>query len=247
MEIDHQQELFMFGLVFVLLIFVGIGAKILYDESHKPVPTPIITAAPAIRSMEVSKPFIAVYGTNLASVEVWAIPTGTGVSQNQYIFLGKASAKAGTKNQAVQTWLVGIPSAPLSITSIFANGYDEAGHFVGKITLPTQGATNLYTSIWGGSTPTQTGQQTVTLSAGQQSKVGNLSLTFKGVLVQGACPKNVQCIWQGQPVAETLLSDGTTKDTIEMVPKKQYTFGAYTITVTELNQNSVTATYTISQ
>jgi hypothetical protein len=100
-----------------------------------------------IRSAGVKRPNIVVRGANLSKVEVWAIPTGTGITPDEYSLLGTAnrSNAAGQK----EVWVFPIPSGPLSATGIFAKGFDAEGKLVGTKLLPYQGASQIYDALWG--------------------------------------------------------------------------------------------------
>jgi hypothetical protein len=54
-----------------------------------------------IRSIEVRRPNIVVRGSHLNKVQIWAIPTGTGITLNQYTLLGNAkrSSAAGANEK----------------------------------------------------------------------------------------------------------------------------------------------------
>jgi hypothetical protein len=99
-----------------------------------------------IRSAGVKRPNVVVRGANLSKVEVWAIPTGTGVTPDEYTILGTAIRRNAAGQNEV--WVFHIPSGPLSVTDIFAKGFDAEGKLVGTKSLPYQGATQIYDALW---------------------------------------------------------------------------------------------------
>ena len=100
-----------------------------------------------IRSTGVKRPNIVVLGANLSKVEIWAIPTGTGIMPDEYILLGTANRRNAAGQNEV--WAFPIPSGPLSVTDIFAKGFDAEGKLVGTKPLPYQGASQIYDALWG--------------------------------------------------------------------------------------------------
>lgn len=97
---------------------------------------------PRLLGAEVTRPNIVVHGAFLSRVEVWAIPTGTGITPAQYVLLGKAvrTNEVGPK----ETWLFRIPSCAtdtrLQATEIFVQGFDGMGVNIGKKSLPSANA-----------------------------------------------------------------------------------------------------------
>src|SRR6266478_6609017 len=100
-----------------------------------------------IRSTGVKRPNIVVRGENLSKVEVWAVPTGTGITPDEYTLLGTAIRRNAAGQNEV--WAFPIPLGPLSATAIFAKGFDAGGKLVGTKSLPYQGATQIYFFLWG--------------------------------------------------------------------------------------------------
>jgi len=100
-----------------------------------------------IRSIRVKRPSIVVRGANLSRVEVWAVPTGTGITPDEYALLGTANRRNAAGQNEV--WVFPIPSGPLSATDIFAKGFNAEGKRVGTKSLPYQGASQIYHALWG--------------------------------------------------------------------------------------------------
>jgi len=101
-----------------------------------------------ITGMSVDKPNIVVTGEHLSRVEVWAIPTGTNVTENDYIKLGDATL-AG-KPGANETWTMPIPRDPVLATEIIAKGFNKDENEIGRTSLPYVGATAINAALWDG-------------------------------------------------------------------------------------------------
>src|SRR5256885_11540027 len=73
-----------------------------------------------VRSIGIKRPNIVVRGKNLSKVEIWAVPTGTGITPDEYTLLGTAKRRnAAGQNEF---WVFPIPSEPISATELFATG-----------------------------------------------------------------------------------------------------------------------------
>src|SRR5438094_651319 len=62
---------------------------------------------PQITGIDVHRPNVVVRGAYLEKVEIWAVPTGTGITPENYVLLGNAERKSGTGPKEV--WLFPIP------------------------------------------------------------------------------------------------------------------------------------------
>ena len=122
-------------LIFLLLAF---GLHSFSQPSHQ---------RSVIRSIGIKRPNIVVRGANLSKVEVWEIPTGTGITPDEYTLLGTANRLNSAGQNEV--WVFPIPSRPLSATDIFVKGFDAEGKSVGTKSLPYLGATQIYDALWG--------------------------------------------------------------------------------------------------
>lgn len=76
---------------------------------------------------------------------------------------------------------------------------------------------------------------TVTLGAGEKGQVGDLSIVWNGPVQDSRCPKNVQCIWAGQAVANVALADKTNSETVSMIlGKAPQLFYGHQISITSV-------------
>ncbi|WP_258358536.1 stalk domain-containing protein [Moorella sulfitireducens] len=94
-----------------------------------------------IDSFTIAPPDLVIKGKKLARVEIWAVPTGTGVTEKDYTLLGQATKQVETGGQ--QVWTFTIPRTTIMATEIFARGYNEQGREAGRISLPVTGVTAL--------------------------------------------------------------------------------------------------------
>ncbi len=101
----------------------------------------------SIQSMSIERPNIRVAGNKLTKVEVWAVPTGIGITEEQYQKLGEA-ALTETKTDDSQVWTLAIPKDPVLATEIFAKGFVKTD-LVGTVKLSVTGASEIYNMLWG--------------------------------------------------------------------------------------------------
>ena len=83
----------------------------------------------------------------MSKVEVWAIPTGTGITPDEYTLLGTAKRRNAAGQSDV--WSFPIPSKPIAATEIFAKGFDAQGKEVARKSLSYAGASQIYDALWG--------------------------------------------------------------------------------------------------
>ena len=105
---------------------------------------------PRLLGVEVTRPNIVVHAAYLNRVEVWAVPTGTGITANQYLLLGKAT-RTGFSGMR-ETWQFRIPPCTdtrLQAAEIFVEGFDSFGVNIGKKSLPFEGASALHQALCG--------------------------------------------------------------------------------------------------
>ena len=104
-----------------------------------------------VRTMQVRRPNIVIGGAYLSKVELWAVPTGTEITPDEYVLLGdaKRSNAAGHK----EMWVFPIPPCEtdtrLLATEIFAKGFRANGDAVGIKSLPYSGASAVYEALCG--------------------------------------------------------------------------------------------------
>jgi hypothetical protein len=92
-----------------------------------------------------------VRGAYLDKVEIWTVPTGTGITHGNYVLLGSAERKSGTGPKEV--WLFPIPPCAtdtrLLATEIFAKAFGPNGAFISKKSLSYVGASAVQDALCG--------------------------------------------------------------------------------------------------
>lgn len=187
-------------LIFIILV-VGLVTYGIYYFIKRSTTDEGTVLQPTITSLTLEKPNFVIKGRGLAKVEVWAIPTGTNITEAQHVKIGIAELK--TPNAKEQAWLIPIPREPLLLTEIFAKGFDQEGHLVGKVSLPITGASDIYRDLW-----LEAPQQSLFLKIGEVGTVGDLSVKVLRVVSDSRCPVDVTCIQAGNVVVELELTRG---------------------------------------
>jgi len=110
------------------------------------------TRGPALNRVEVNRPNVVIHGANLSKVELWAMPSGTGITPDMAVVVGSAtrSSKAGSK----EVWLFSLEPCSLdekgiSATEVFVKAFDRHGKVVATKSLPYQGASEVYEGLCG--------------------------------------------------------------------------------------------------
>jgi hypothetical protein len=105
------------------------------------------TREPKLNHVEVKRPNVVIHGANLSKVELWAMPSGTGITPDMAGVVGSAtrSSKAGSK----EVWLFSVEPCPLdekgiSATEVFVKAYDSHGKVVATKSLPYRGASDVH-------------------------------------------------------------------------------------------------------
>lgn len=96
---------------------------------------------PRLRSIEVRRPTIVIRGSYLGEIEVWEVPTGTAITPDEYVLLGKA--KRETASGRNEKWSFEIDCSSLLATEVFVNAFDRKGKPVGTKSLPFTGASEI--------------------------------------------------------------------------------------------------------
>ena len=106
---------------------------------------------PQITRIGVYRPNVVVHGAYLDKVEIWAVPTGSGITPENYLLLGTAERKSAAGFKEI--WLFPIPSCVtetrLLATEVFAKAFGPNGTFIGKRSLPYVGASAVHDALCG--------------------------------------------------------------------------------------------------
>jgi hypothetical protein len=101
-----------------------------------------------IRSVAIERPNLEVHGSNLSKVELYGVPSGTGITVGGILGSAKRQNSAGDD----EIWIMPIPQKKDgvgSFTEIYAKGFDSRGRVVRTKSLPILGVSNIYDALWG--------------------------------------------------------------------------------------------------
>jgi hypothetical protein len=209
--------------------------------------SPDTAAAATINTFSVQKPDFVVNGSELSKVEIWAVPTGSGVTESNYELLGSATLQSDSDPTA-QVWTLPIPAAPVLATAIFAKGFDANGAAAANLSLPYNGATEIYDAVWGipstatsskmspnmapATTTTTQRDFLFTLGVGQKASAGPLTLKLLQITSDSRCPQAAVCIWAGEVTAQVELISGTKDQKTDLHSSGQpYVFAGYNVSI----------------
>ncbi|HVS79813.1 MAG TPA: hypothetical protein VHF05_02450 [Candidatus Paceibacterota bacterium] len=191
----------------------------------------ILSATASVQSFRVEKPDFVIEGSNLAKVEIWAVPSGTGVTEDEYQKIGDATQSADNP----QKWMLPIPSEPILATDIIARAYDTNGHELGKMSLGIIGATELYNALWATSTEATGTPSTMgtvrTLGVGDSAAWDNLTIKLNSVDSDSCCPEGVDCIWAGNVTATLAITQNGAESTEKIDSTKSLLYKGYAISI----------------
>jgi hypothetical protein len=181
----------------ILAIAIMIFGVKLYS-AHKPAAMEYFAKrAVKVLSVGLEDGMFVIRGQNLSSVQVWAVPTGTGITEKDHVKIGDAvrDEEGLMKNTEIQVWRLAVPKEPQLVTALYVKGYKD-GKSAGIVEFPVEGATDIYNALWGEVANPDTSKDMV-LNVGGKGTLGDVELTFIKVLEDSRCPIDVQCIQAG--------------------------------------------------
>lgn len=230
-------------LAIVLLLWLGIYA---YENIVVSSGVPISdrqNQAGMLTAFLVARPNLIVDGSNLGKVEIWAVPASANeISEEDYKLLGAAALQPGG-DSLTQIWTLPIPAEPVTSTEIFAKGFDMRGDFVGQISLPYLGATQIWNAIWAAPHPEATSSVpsaqrhfSFALKVGEKATAGTLVVKLLSIGGDSRCPKMAVCIWAGEVTAKVQLTVGDRDETVLLHSMSApSTFDGYEIGITDVS------------
>jgi hypothetical protein len=87
-----------------------------------------------------------VKGKQLSNVEVWIVPTGTNIQLEDHQLLMTLNLENHDNDH--QIWTGKIPLQPVLAAQIYVQGFDNNDRLVGQLSLPYNGATEIYNALW---------------------------------------------------------------------------------------------------
>src|SRR5436190_14378150 len=109
--------------VFVISLWIGLAMGPLAAQVAK---------RAQLRSVEVNMHKIVVRGAYLGKVEVWAVPTGTGITPNEYALVGNARRKTAAGRNELWSFQIKCTSPLILSTEVFVKAFDPQGIKVGR-------------------------------------------------------------------------------------------------------------------
>jgi hypothetical protein len=119
---------------FLIMLLLGLGVESLA--------TPVTKRA-LLRAVEVKRPNIVIRGAYLGRVEVWAVPTGTGITPDEYALVGNARRKTEAGRNEIWLFPIDCTSPLIPSTEVFVKGFDLKGKNIGTKSLPYNGASEI--------------------------------------------------------------------------------------------------------
>lgn len=92
------------------------------------------------------RPNFEIESRGLTRVEIWVVPTGTGITTRDHYRIGVP--KKHSEINRLQSWLLAIPKDPLSVTEIYVKGFDYNDNEVERMSLAASGASEIHAVIW---------------------------------------------------------------------------------------------------
>ena len=115
------------------------------SDSYFTVTNNVTSLTPTVSNFEVSGAHFLASGTGLSRVEIWSVPTGTGVTSANYRKIGEMPRPTTPAGR----WTLAVSGCPILSTGIFARGYGADGRVSRDVYLPYQGATDLNQYVCG--------------------------------------------------------------------------------------------------
>lgn len=221
------------------LLWLGIYAYNNINISGVPISTQ--QQPGAVTAFLVARPNFIVDGSELSRVEIWAVPVSSKeISESDYQLIGNAMLQSGAEDPLIQIWTLPIPKESIAATEIFAKGFDMKGEFVGQMSLPYLGATQIFNAIWSGPAPVATSSAPDTqrhfsfaLRVGESTTVGGLTVKLIEIESDSRCPRTAVCIWAGEVAAKVQLTSANRNEAVTLHSMSAVsTFGDYQIGIT---------------
>lgn len=131
----------------LLIVFAVLSGGVHLYLKHKPALQEVFTKEVSqIESIGMEDNIFIIRGIDLSTVELWVVPTGTEIDEEDNMKIGNAYMRL--KSELGEVWAFPVPREPLLVTEIYAKGYDKKGREVGKVLFPIVGATDIYNALW---------------------------------------------------------------------------------------------------
>ena len=138
----------------VLLVAVGVFVFWVTKKNGEVLPEPGNRGE--IASFVVNEEGFDIETINISKVEIWALPTGTEVSEESAVFLGIPKligdvclTLLSVGGDTFCSFRLAIPDEPQLFSEVYVIGRDQAGEEIARKYLPYTGATEIYEALWG--------------------------------------------------------------------------------------------------
>lgn len=129
------------GILLLLLIAVCLSSSTALQEHHR---SELRSIAVGLKESRIS-----VRGNYLGKVEIWAVPSGTGITPDEFTLLGDAKRRTATGENERWIFPYSCSDARLTATEIYAKGFSRNGKQIGKKSLPFVGVSSVYDGLCG--------------------------------------------------------------------------------------------------
>jgi|SRR5215469_3184109 len=100
-----------------------------------------------LRAVKIKRPNIVIRCAYLGRVEVWAEPSGTGITEDEYERVGTAKRSNPAGGDEVWIFPITCPSTWIISTRVFVKAFDTSGNNVGTKSLPYFGVTDVANAL----------------------------------------------------------------------------------------------------
>jgi hypothetical protein len=123
----------------LILFMIGFGVQPIAVASSKQA---------QLRSLDAQGPKVIIRGSYLGKVEVWAVPTGTGITPDEYTLLGHAKRKTAAGRN--EEWRFEVDCGSLLATRVFVTAFNRKGKNIGAKSLHYAGASEISEALCSG-------------------------------------------------------------------------------------------------
>lgn len=192
-------------------------------------------------AVRVERPNFIIETKDMSEVEVLALPTGTEVTSDEAVSLGRPTYVS--ENNGLQLWTLAIPTEPMLFTHIFVRGFDRRDVAVEEFQMKEVGATEIYNLLWGDSNSKEENiSQSVDVKVGEEKNIAGLKIKLLGISEDSRCPLGVTCFWAGRATVQFELNNGreVASKTMYSDEEKILEFAGYKIDLVSVKPNPVT-------
>jgi hypothetical protein len=179
----------------------------------------------SIDSFTIDKPYLIVRGKNLFRVEIWGVQLHD-ISGSGHLLLGNETKSPKNFN----FWFLEIPETPMSLSRVYAKGFDRDGNLVATSDLTLNATSSVYEALW-----MDIFREEMSLNIGESGEVLGFTIKLINITEDSRCPIDVQCIQAGRVVVTVDITGKDKKVTRTSIgTDKLYTYDGYFIEVSSV-------------